>query len=156
MALRSGGEGASCAHPCLRHERLSVAVALAEAPHHGSGPSTKKVVERRERQGEEDVWEEYDASRGPKTPPPSTRPGLSPEPARGSDLRGGRSPNLGLPVSGRGVVRPWTPPLSPSSSSSTWRRRRRRNSVPCWIREINGKGGTFFWHLRSRWKAPPL
>ena len=32
----------------LRHERLSVAMALAEALHHSSGPTTKKVVERRE------------------------------------------------------------------------------------------------------------
>ena len=34
----------------LRHERRSIAMALAEALHHSAGPSKKKVVERRERQ----------------------------------------------------------------------------------------------------------
>ena len=39
----------------LRHERQSVAMALAEALHHSSGPSTKKVVERREGSEEMEV-----------------------------------------------------------------------------------------------------
>ena len=37
----------------LRHERQSIAMALAEALHHSAGPSKKKVGERRERQEEE-------------------------------------------------------------------------------------------------------
>ena len=36
----------------LRHERMSVRVALAEPLHHSAGLSTKKVVERRERNEE--------------------------------------------------------------------------------------------------------
>ena len=55
-------------------------MALAEAPHHTSGPSIKKVVKRRERQ-EEEVHETHVALRGPKTPPPGTGPGILSEPA---------------------------------------------------------------------------
>ena len=63
-----------------RHEQQSIAMALAEAFHHSAGPSTKKVVERRERQ-EEVEHETRCALRGPKTPPPGQRPGLLTEPA---------------------------------------------------------------------------
>ena len=45
----------------LRHERRSIAVALAEALHHSSGLPTMKVVERRERE-EEEVREERRAT----------------------------------------------------------------------------------------------
>ena len=57
----------------LRHERLSVAMHLAEALHHSAGPSKLKVVERRERQ-EEAGSETYHAPRGPKALPPGMRP----------------------------------------------------------------------------------
>ena len=57
----------------MRHERLSVAMALAEALHHSSGLLTKKVVERRERP-EGEVRETHYALRGQKRPLPGTRP----------------------------------------------------------------------------------
>ena len=63
-----------------KHERLSVAMALAVAVHHSAGPSTKKVMERRERQ-EEAEHETHKALWGPKTPPSGQRPGLLTEPA---------------------------------------------------------------------------
>ena len=43
-----------------KHERLSIAMDLAEALHHSAGPSTKKVVERREG-GEEVEYETHNA-----------------------------------------------------------------------------------------------
>ena len=58
---------------CAKHERLSVAMALAKALHHTPGPSMKKVVERRE--GSEEVEDEkHSGPRAPKTPSPETRP----------------------------------------------------------------------------------
>ena len=57
----------------LRHERLSVAIALAEALHHSYGLLTKKVVERREGP-EGEVRETHDALRGQKRPLSGTRP----------------------------------------------------------------------------------
>ena len=56
----------------LRHERQSVAAALAEALHHSAGPR-KKVVERRDRQ-EGEVHEVYDGLRAQMTPLSGTRP----------------------------------------------------------------------------------
>ena len=56
----------------MRHERLSVAMALAEALHHSAGPR-EKVVERREGP-EGEVRETHDALRGQKRPLPGTRP----------------------------------------------------------------------------------
>ena len=57
----------------MRHERLSVAMALAEALHHSSGLLTKKVVERREGP-EGEVRETLCAPRRQKRPLPGTRP----------------------------------------------------------------------------------
>ena len=57
----------------LRHERLSVAMALAEALHHSSGPTTNKVVERREGP-EGEVRETHDGPRAQERPLPGTRP----------------------------------------------------------------------------------
>ena len=56
----------------MRHERLSVAMALAEALHHSAGPR-EKVVKRREGP-EGEVRETHDALRGQKRPLPGTRP----------------------------------------------------------------------------------
>ena len=57
----------------LRHERQSIAMALAEALHHSSGPSTKKVVDRHE--GSEEVeYETHNAPRGQNTPLSGMRP----------------------------------------------------------------------------------
>ena len=56
----------------LRHERQSVAAAVAEALHHSAGPR-EKVVERLVRQ-EGEVNEQYSALRRPTTPLPGTRP----------------------------------------------------------------------------------
>ena len=55
-------------------------MALADALHHSSGPSKKKVVERCERQDQVGHETHY-APRGPKTPPPGQRRGLLSEPA---------------------------------------------------------------------------
>ena len=55
----------------MRHECLSVAMALAEALHHSSGLLTKKVVERREGP-EGEVRETHYALRGQKRPLPGT------------------------------------------------------------------------------------
>ena len=57
----------------LQYERQSIAMALAEALHHSAGPSTMKVVERRERQ-EEEVREENDAPRRQTRLLPGMRP----------------------------------------------------------------------------------
>ena len=59
----------------LRHERMTVAMTLAEMTHHTSprGPKMAKV-------GEEVVHVAHVAPRGPKTPPPGERPGILPEP----------------------------------------------------------------------------
>ena len=52
---------------------MSVAMALAEALRRSSGPSTKKVVERREEQQEGMEVETHTGPRALKTPPPGTR-----------------------------------------------------------------------------------
>ena len=79
-------------------------MALAGAPHHGSGPTTKKVVERREEQ-EEVEHATHIAIQGPNTPHPGTRPGLLAEPtpqvrletvARASGVDG--LPTIALPA----------------------------------------------------------
>ena len=58
----------------LRHERMTVAMTLAEKLHHTSrGQKLARV-------GEEVVHDAHDAPRGPKTPPPGVRPGILPEP----------------------------------------------------------------------------
>ena len=63
----------------LRHERQSIAMALAVALHHSAGPSTKKVVGRRE--GKDEVeYEKYVCLRAQKTPLPGKRPGVPTEP----------------------------------------------------------------------------
>ena len=56
----------------LRHERQSVAAAVAEALHHSAGPR-EKVVERRGRQ-EGEVHETHNALRSQTTPLPGKRP----------------------------------------------------------------------------------
>ena len=56
----------------LRHERQSVAAAVAEALHHSAGPR-EKVVERRGRQ-EGEVHETHYALRSQTTPLPGKRP----------------------------------------------------------------------------------
>ena len=56
-----------------RHEKQSVAMALAEALHHSSGPTTMKVVERREGPVGE-VRETHDGLRAQERPLPGTRP----------------------------------------------------------------------------------
>ena len=72
----------------LRHERMAVAMALAEALHHSSG---LRVMERAQhaaprgqetgtRAGEEVEHVTHSGPRAPKTPPPGARPGLPPEP----------------------------------------------------------------------------
>ena len=48
---------------------------LTEALHHSAGPSTKKVVERREKH-EEVEFETHAALRGHNPPPPGSRPGV--------------------------------------------------------------------------------
>ena len=73
-AVRRGAESASSPHSFGMSGCLC-AWALAEALHHSSGPSTKKVVERREEQ-EEVEYEMHIAPRGQNTPPRGTRPGL--------------------------------------------------------------------------------
>ena len=59
----------------LRHERMTVAMTLAEMTHHTAprGPKMARV-------GEEVVHDAHDAPRGPKTPPPGVRPGSLAEP----------------------------------------------------------------------------
>ena len=58
-----------------RHERMTVAMALAEATHHAAprGPKTARAQEEVER-------ETYNVPRHQKTPPPGKRPGLPQEP----------------------------------------------------------------------------
>ena len=59
----------------LRHERMTVAMTLAEKLHHTSrGQKLARV-------GEEVVHDAHDAPRGPKTPPLGVRPGSLAEPA---------------------------------------------------------------------------
>ena len=75
----------------MHHERLSDAMALAEALHRSSGLLTKKVVERRE-WPEGEVRETHDAQRGQKRPLPGTRPApLSVGAERHGETRGGSS-----------------------------------------------------------------
>ena len=62
----------------LRHERMAVALHLAEALHHSSGASLEPVVERREEEVEAEVL--YDALRGQEQPPPGMRPGSLSDP----------------------------------------------------------------------------
>ena len=54
----------------LRHERMTVAMTLAEITHHTAtrGPKMARVVE-------EVVHDLHEAPRGQKTPPPGERPG---------------------------------------------------------------------------------
>ena len=82
----------------LRHERMTVAMTLAEKLHHTSrGQKFARV-------GEEVVHHAHDAPRGPKTPPPGERPGILPEPVpQRSDrtvrrFAGAALPTLALPV----------------------------------------------------------
>ena len=56
-----------------QHEKQSVAMALTEALHHSSGPTTMKVVERREGP-EGEVRETHDGLRAQERPLPGTRP----------------------------------------------------------------------------------
>ena len=75
-----------------KHERLSVAMALAQALHQSSAPSTKKVVERRE-EHQEAEYETHNAPRGQNTPPPGMLPGVLPDlEAAGAARGGGTSP----------------------------------------------------------------
>ena len=60
-------------------------MALAEALHHSAGPSTKKVVERREG-GEEVEYETHYAPRGQNTPPLGMRPASLAEPQGAQEL----------------------------------------------------------------------
>ena len=59
----------------LRHERMTVAMTLAEMTHHTAprGPKLARV-------GEEVVHNPHEARRGLKSPPPGGRPGILPEP----------------------------------------------------------------------------
>ena len=72
----------------LRHERMAVSMALAEAVHHSSGP---KVMERAQhaalrgqetgtRAWESDVHEKNDAPRRQNAPHPGERPGCLVDP----------------------------------------------------------------------------
>ena len=83
----------------LRHERVAVAMAVAEATHHSSRGEKSATVIR-----EEEVHETYVGSRAQKRPPPGERPGILAEhgPQR-SDRTMRRSikdthPTVGLPV----------------------------------------------------------
>ena len=83
---RDGGGGTSCARrwrerrlpSFLRHERMAVALHLAEALHHSSGASLEPVAEMREEEVEAEVV--YDAPRGQEQPPPEMRPGSLSDP----------------------------------------------------------------------------
>ena len=84
--------------PWLKHERQSVAMALAEYTHHASGSQTRA----RAREGVEHAT--HSGLRPQKTPPPGERPGLLLEPGpQRSDRTVRRSsgdnlPTLALPV----------------------------------------------------------
>ena len=77
----------------LRHERMTVAMTLAEKLHHTSrGQKFARV-------GEEVVHDAHDAPREPKTPPPGVRPGSLAEPGpQRSDRTVRRSSGDSLPT----------------------------------------------------------
>ena len=69
----------------LRHERMTVAMALAEQHHHSVNRVERDEAPRRQTTRasvEEEVHELYDGPRAEKRPPPGVRPGLPPEPGR--------------------------------------------------------------------------
>ena len=114
-----------------KHERLSVAMALAEALHHSSGLPTKTVVERRERR-EGEVREEHIAPRGQTRPPPGMRPAPLVEVAEPQVVEAARAhraagvPSLAPAVLGGGGDGVDSAALAFLSRTSCGRRRRRR------------------------------
>ena len=82
LVVATGDSGAARRHrerrlrSWAKHERLSVAMALAEALHHNTGPSTKRVVARREEQ-EEVENETHNAPRVARRSMPPPSPGWS-------------------------------------------------------------------------------
>ena len=80
----------------LKHERQSVAMALAEHAHHSS------PGQRTARAREVEAHESHEALRGQKEPPPGARPGLLLEPAPQRSDRtvrrsSGKTPLLAVP-----------------------------------------------------------
>ena len=84
----------------LRHERMAVALHLAEALHHSSGASLEPVAERREEEVEAEVV--HDALRGQEQPPPRVQPGSLSDP--------GPPQQVAATV---GYVAAWVPRLTP-------------------------------------------
>ena len=84
----------------MRHERVAVAMVVAEATHHSSRGHKSATVIR-----EEEVHEMYDGPRAQKRPPPGERPGILAEPGRQrSDRTVRRSAGDGLPTPGLPVL----------------------------------------------------
>ena len=80
----------------LRHERVAVAMAVAEATHHSSRGQKSGTVTR-----EEEVHELYGGPRAQKRPPPGERPGILAEPGpQRSDRTVRRFAGDGLPTLG--------------------------------------------------------
>ena len=116
-----------------RHERMTVAMALAEATHHAAPrrqTPVSAIKEVEEQVSHVGLWAQ-------KTPPPGVRPGILTDLPQRSDrsrrhFSACRSSPCRLWRALR--ARPRTPPLSPSSSLRRWRRRsgrsRRRERTP--------------------------
>ena len=112
----------------LRHERMTVAMTLAEMTHHAAprGPKMARV-------GDVEEQVSHAGLRAQKTPPPGERPGILPEPLPQRSDRSRRHfsedglPQLAMPsLAGVRQARLWTLQRSPSSSLSRWRRRSTR------------------------------
>ena len=107
-----------------RHERMTVAMALAEATHHAAPRRQTPVSAIRE----EVENETHAGLRAQKSPPPGVRAGILPEPGlQRSDrtvrrFAGPPSRPLACPPYWLGRwERQWTPPLSASSQPLRWR-----------------------------------
>ena len=142
----------------LRHERMTVAINLAEMTHH-TAPRGPKMA----RAGKEVVRDAHDALRGQKTPPPGVRPGSLVDPAQRSDRSLRRSAGNSLPtlalssLAGSAGEEMDYPTLSFLTQSVLKTREEEEKKVQAmreevrdpdgWNQAFGSDGVQFFWHV---------
>ena len=148
-------------HSWLRHERMTVAMTLAEMSHHTAprGPKMARV-------GEEVEYEKHAGIRAQKTPPPGERPGILAEPGPQRSDRtvrrsSGETPLLAVPVlaGGDGVDGTALSFLVRRAVEDRRRRRRRRGRRRklrrrrTWSSRRGTRGGRSTSPTRRRWRS---